>query len=71
MKKPSTQKEWAAYRAISDCDIGLKTIEGKIDPPFGYTRQEHAIYSLLQAVQSLAHIQFIEDDIRSAKKEQS
>ena len=56
MTKPQTPTEWAAYRAILNCEIGIGVIAGEKQPPDGVSRQEYALYNLLQAVKALAEI---------------
>ena len=61
MKKPETPEQWAAYRAVLNCEIGIQTMEGEKTPPDGISREEYALYTLLHAVKSLAEIHLPND----------
>jgi hypothetical protein len=54
--KPETPEQWAAYRAILNCEIGIGAIAGDKQPPDGVSRQEYALYNLIHAVKALAEI---------------
>jgi hypothetical protein len=58
MKQPTTPTEWAAYRAILNCQIGIQAIDGTKEPPRGVSYVDYALYNLLHAVKSLAEIHF-------------
>ena len=62
MKRPITPAEWAAYRAILSCNIGIQTISKEKQPPYGIDCTQYAIYNLLHAVKSLAEIHFNPDE---------
>jgi len=54
--KPETPEQWAAYRAVLNCELGIQTMEGKKSPPNEISREGFALYNLLHAVKSLAEI---------------
>jgi hypothetical protein len=54
LSTPKTKAEWAAYRAILNCEIGMDTIGGKTVPPRNVAPSDYALYCLLCAVRDLA-----------------
>lgn len=55
-KPPQTEKEWAAYRCQSSCEIGRKALDGKIKSPNGVTALEYAVFNMLHAIEELSKI---------------
>jgi hypothetical protein len=56
-KVEGTPQEWAARRCRLACQSGRDTLNGKTPPPEGTSKVEHALLSLLDAVEELAIIQ--------------
>jgi hypothetical protein len=64
MKQPTTPTEWAAYRAILICQIGIQAIDGTKEPPHGVSQVDFALFNLLHAVKSLAEIHFNPEELK-------
>lgn len=59
MKKPTTKKEWAAYRAQLTCIIGKKEISHAVDNRLCLAEPTiTALYHLLNAVHDLSLLAF-------------
>ena len=68
MKKPTTKKEWAAYRAQLTCIIGKKEISHAVDNNLCFERPTiEALYHLLNAVHDLSLLAFDPTDDTSSK----
>jgi hypothetical protein len=52
--KPKTPAEWSAYRCQLSCKIGRDALEGKTQPPNGWSPLEYAVYNLFRAVEELS-----------------
>jgi len=69
MNKPTTKKEWAAYRAQLQCKIGIRMFTDGLEPPEETTQSEYALFLLLQAVHDLALLAFDPTDITTNPNE--
>jgi hypothetical protein len=71
MNKPTTKKEWAAYRAQLTCIIGKKEISHAVDNRLCLEKTTiTALYHLLNAVHDLALLAFDPNDITTNQNEQ-
>ena len=70
MNKPTTKKEWAAYRAQLTCIIGKEEISHAVDNRLCLEKPTiTALYHLLNAVHDLSLLAFDPNDITTNQNE--